>query len=218
MNRIPLRLMLVDDHAVVREGLRAMLEDGPGLSIVAEVASGDEAVQLAPRVAPDVVLIDLMMPGLSAAQTIACLKQNCPRCRVIVFTSFAEDRMLLETLQAGATGYLLKDASRHDLMNAIRSVAQGDPWLRESMQRQMIELLRRPAPHDPFALLTPRERGVLELVGEGLNNRRIAERLKLTEGTVKGYVSAILDKLDVEDRTQAALYFNRHAVVREVGA
>ena len=205
-----LRLMLVDDHAVVREGLRAVLEDCDGFAVVAEADSGNDALRQVEAVMPDVILIDLMMPGLSAAESIRKLKQLVPACNIIVFTSFAEDGMLRDTLQAGAIGYLLKDASRHDLVSAVRSVALGQPWLHESMQRQLVELLRKPPPLDPFAALTPRERSVLELIGEGLSNRRIAQRLNLTEGTVKGYVSAVLEKIGVEDRTQAALYFNRH--------
>ncbi len=206
--------MLIDDHAVVREGLRAVLEDGNGFTVVAEADSGNEALRQAEAAMPDVILIDLVMPGLSAAESIRRLKQLVPGCNIIVFTSFAEDGMLRETLQAGAIGYLLKDAKRHDLVNAVRSVALGQPWLHESMQRQLIELMRKPPPADPFAVLTPRERSVLELVGEGLSNRRIAERLKLTEGTVKGYVSAMLDKLGLDDRTQAALFFSQHRTTK----
>lgn len=205
-----LRLMLVDDHAVVREGLRAVLEDCDGFAVVAEADCGNDALRQVEAAMPDVILIDLMMPGLSAADSIRKLKQLVPACNIIVFTSFAEDGMLRDTLQAGAIGYLLKDASRHDLVSAVRSVALGQPWLHESMQRQLVELLRKPPPADPFAALTPRERSVLELIGEGLSNRRIAQRLNLTEGTVKGYVSAVLEKIGVADRTQAALYFNRH--------
>ncbi|MGQ0799800.1 MAG: response regulator [Pseudomarimonas sp.] len=212
MNETPLRLMLIDDHAVVREGLRAVLEDGNGFTVVAEADCGSDALRQLEAAAPDVILIDLVMPGLSAAETIRRIKQLAPSCNVVVFTSFAEDEMLRDTLQAGAIGYLLKDASRHDLVSAVRSVAHGQPWLHEAMQRQVVELLRRPPATDPFATLTPRERSVLDLIGAGLSNRRIAARLSLTEGTVKGYVSAVLDKLGVDDRTQAALYFNRHAL------
>lgn len=207
MSETPLRLMLVDDHAVVREGLRAVLEDGNGLCVVAEADCGGDALRKVEAAAPDVILVDLVMPGLSAPETIRRLKQLAPACHIIVFTSFAEDESLRETLQAGAIGYLLKDAARDDLVSAVRSVAEGRPWLHEAMQRQMLELLRRQPPTDPFAALTPRERSVLELVGEGLSNRRIAALLRLAEGTVKGYVSTVLEKLGVDDRTQAALYF-----------
>lgn len=204
-----LGILLVDDHAVVREGLRALLEDSPDLRVIGEAASGDEALRRAPALAPDVIMIDLVMPGLSAPETIRALKLALPACNIVVFTSFAEDEMLRETLQAGAIGYLLKDASRQELVSAVRAVAQGQPWLHESMQRQLVDLLRRPAPADPFAVLTPRERSVLALVGEGLSNRAIAARLELTEGTVKGYVSNLLGKLGLADRTQAALMVAR---------
>lgn len=203
------RILLVDDHAVVREGLRALLEDNPDLRVIGEAASGDEALRIAPALAPDVIMIDLVMPGRSAPETIRELKLALPACNIVVFTSFAEDEMLRETLQAGAIGYLLKDAARQELVSAVRAVAQGQPWLHESMQRQLVELLRRPAPADPFAALTPRERSVLALVGEGLSNRAIAARLELTEGTVKGYVSNLLGKLGLADRTQAALMVAR---------
>ena len=205
------RIVLIDDHAIVREGLRAVLEDGTGFRVVGEAASGDEALRMAPPLCPDVIMIDLVMPGLSAPDTIRALKLALPGCNIVVFTSFAEDEMLRETLQAGAIGYLLKDAARHELISAVRAVAQGQPWLHETMQRQLVDLLRRPPPTDPFAALTPRERSVLALIGEGLSNRAIGKRLDLTEGTVKGYVSNLLGKLGLNDRTQAALLVARHA-------
>jgi len=214
MDQPSVRLMLIDDHAVVREGLRAVLEDGTGFAVVAEAGSGQEALDCAVAAMPDVILIDLKMPGLSAAESIRRLRRTLPGCNIIVFTSFAEDDLLRETLLAGAMGYLLKDASRHELISAVRAVATGQPWLHESMQRQVLELLRKPEPVDPFAALTPRERSVLALIGEGHSNRGIAEQLQLTEGTVKGYVSAVLDKLGLEDRTQAALFFSRHSAAR----
>ncbi|MBA8887867.1 DNA-binding NarL/FixJ family response regulator [Dokdonella fugitiva] len=209
MNAVVLRLMLVDDHAVVREGLRAVLEDGNGFVVVAEADCGDDALRTVEAAAPDVILIDLVMPGLPVAETIRRLKQKVPTCHIVVFTSFAEDERLRDTLQAGAIGYLLKDATRDDLVSAVRAVAEGQPWFHETMRRQLVELLRGSATADPFAALTPRERNVLELIGEGLSNRRIATRLGLTEGTVKGYVSTVLEKIGVDDRTQAALYFTR---------
>jgi DNA-binding NarL/FixJ family response regulator len=205
-----LRLFLIDDHAVVREGLRAVLEDVPEFIVVGEAGSGDEALRSAPALAPDVILIDLMMPGMSAADAIRALKRAHPAAHLLAFTAYAEEALLRDTLQAGATGYLLKDASRHELVTAVKAVAHGRPWLHETLQRQLVELLRRPAPADPFAPLTPRERSVLALVGDGLNNRDIGAQLGLTEGTVKGYVSAVLDKLALMDRTQAALYYHRH--------
>lgn len=209
MSTALLRLMLVDDHAVVREGLRAVLEDDNGFVVVAEADCGDDALRTVEAAAPDVILIDLIMPGLPVAETIRRLKQKLPMCHIVVFTSFAEDTRLRDSLEAGAIGYLLKDATREDLVSAVRAVAEGQPWFHETMQRQLVELLRRPAPTDPFAALTPRERSVLALIGEGLSNRHIAARLNLTEGTVKGYVSTVFEKIGVNDRTQAALYFTR---------
>jgi DNA-binding NarL/FixJ family response regulator len=204
-------IVLVDDHAVVREGLRAVLEDGTGFRVVGEAGSGDEALRIAPALSPHVIIIDLMMPGLPAPDAIRALKLALPACNIVVFTSFAEDETLRATLQAGAIGYLLKDAARHELISAVRAVAAGQPWLHETMQRQLVELLRRPPPADPFAVLTPREKSVLAQIGEGLSNRRIALELGLTEGTVKGYVSAVLEKLGLPDRTRAALFWNRNS-------
>jgi DNA-binding NarL/FixJ family response regulator len=206
-----IRILLIDDHAVVREGLRALLEESPDMQVVGEAASGDEALRMAVALSPDVAMIDLVMPGLPAVETIRELKLALPTCNIIVFTSFAEDGMLRDTLQAGAIGYLLKDVAKGDLLSAVRAVASGQPWLHDAMQRQLVELLRRPPAPDPFAALTPRERSVLEQIGEGLSNRSIAQALGLTEGTVKGYVSAVLEKLGVADRTQAALYFKRNS-------
>lgn len=203
-----LRVMLVDDHAVVREGLRALLEEEPDIAVVAECGSGDEALHAASEAHPDLVLLDLSMPGLDPVATIHRLVRGVPGVRIMVFTSFAEDELVRATLDAGATGFLLKDARREELLGAIRSVAAGQPYLAPSAQRQLMELLRRPP--DPMQSLTEREGDVLRLIGEGLSNKAIARELGLSEGTVKGYVSQVLGKLGVADRTQAALLAAKH--------
>ena len=160
--------------------------------------------------APDVALVDLKMPGLSAPETIAALRERVPGIRILVFTSFGEDALIRATLDAGAIGYLLKDALQHDLVAAIRSVAAGETFLAPAAQRQLMELLRKPqAARDA---LTARETDVLKLIAEGLSNKQIGKRLNLTEGTVKGYVSQILAKLRLADRTQIALYAVRHGL------
>jgi DNA-binding NarL/FixJ family response regulator len=210
----PIRIILIDDHAVVREGVRAVLETHEDLRVVGEFGSGTQALVSAAALAPDVALVDLKMPGLSAPETIATLRERVPGIRILVFTSFGEDALIRATLDAGAIGYLLKDALQHDLVAAIRSVAAGETFLAAAAQRQLMELLRKPqAARDS---LTARETDVLKLIAEGLSNKQIGKRLNLTEGTVKGYVSQILAKLRLEDRTQIALYAVRHGLVGTV--
>jgi DNA-binding NarL/FixJ family response regulator len=198
-----LRLLLVDDHAIVREGMRAILDEETDLAVVGECGNGDEALQVCASLHPDVVLLDLNMPGLAPVETIQGLVQRVPGVRIMVFTSFGEDEVVRATLDAGAIGFLLKDARRDELLLAIRNVAAGQPYLAPSAQRQLMELLRRP--RDPLDSLTEREADVLRLIGQGQSNKAIARELGLSEGTVKGYVSQILSKLGVSDRTQAAL-------------
>jgi len=207
----PIRIILVDDHAIVREGVRAVLDEHADFRVVGEYANGADAIAAVGALAPDVALVDLKMPGLTAPQTISGLIERVPCLRVLVFTSFGEDALIRATLDAGAIGFLLKDALQHDLVSAIRSVASGDAFLAPAAQRQLMELLRKPqAARDT---LTAREHDVLKLVAEGLSNKQIANRLHLTEGTVKGYVSQILAKLRLEDRTQIALYAVRTGMV-----
>ena len=207
----PIRIILVDDHAIVREGVRAVLDEHADFCVVGEFANGADAIAAVGALAPDVALVDLKMPGLTAPQTISGLIERVPCLRVLVFTSFGEDALIRATLDAGAIGFLLKDALQHDLVSAIRSVASGDAFLAPAAQRQLMELLRKPqAARDA---LTARENDVLKLVAEGLSNKQIANRLHLTEGTVKGYVSQILAKLRLEDRTQVALYAVRRGLV-----
>lgn len=209
----PLRILLVDDHAVVREGVRAVLEEHGDLAVVGECASGDEALRCAPALVPDVALVDLKMPGIGAVETIRGLRERVPAIRVLVFTSFGEDALIRATLDAGATGFLLKDALRQDLIHAIRSVAAGQPYLAPAAQRQLMDLLRKGAPGRET--LTTRERDVLRLIAAGLSNKAIGRHLNLTEGTVKGYVSQILAKLQLADRTQAALYAVRNGLSQD---
>jgi DNA-binding NarL/FixJ family response regulator len=208
----PIRLLLVDDHAIVREGVRALCEDEPGMDVVAEAGSGIEALAALKRHAVDVAIVDLKMPGMSAAQLVAQMREAAPLCNIIIFTSYADDQALIDVTQAGAIGYLLKDVQRQDLLAAIRAVASGQPWLHQSMHAQVVALLRRKPAVDRYAVLSPRERSVLRLLGQGMSNRQIAAALALTEGTVKGYVSSLLRKLDLTQRTQAALLVAREPV------
>jgi len=202
----PIRVLLVDDHAIVREGLRALLDDTESLQIVGEAADGTEALDLAHRLRPDVVLMDLKMPGIPAADAIRTIRAQYPATHVLVLTSYAEERQVEEVLRAGALGYALKSIVAADLVRAVATVARGETWLHAEAQRSLVNRMRRPAELSPLALLTERERSVLGLLARGMSNREIGRALHLTEGTVKGYVSNVLAKLKLEDRTQAALF------------
>lgn len=200
----PIRLMLVDDHEIVREGLRTLLEQEEDLEVVGEAEDGESAVRLAAERHPDVVLMDVMMPGMGgieATRRLLALPSPPAPPRVLMLTSLAEEAAIREAVAAGAMGYLMKDVSRAELVRAVRDAARDRPTLHPEAQRI---LMKRPE-KSPLDDLTPRERSVLDLVAEGKSNRQIANRLGLTEGTVKGYVSILLDKLGVQDRTQAAL-------------
>jgi DNA-binding NarL/FixJ family response regulator len=201
----PLRLLLVDDHAIVREGLRALLGQSDDLAIVGEASNGTDAVAEARRLRPNVVLMDLKMPGLPAADAIRAIRAFEPDTQVLVLTSYAEEPQVAAVLEAGALGYVLKDVAAAELASAIATVARGEPWLHAEAQRSLVKRMSRPTEVDPLALLTDRERSVLKLLARGMSNRDIGRSLHLTEGTVKGYVSNILAKLKLEDRTQAAL-------------
>jgi DNA-binding NarL/FixJ family response regulator len=209
MNQM-IRILLADDHAVVREGLRGLLEQQSDMRVIAEAGDGAVALELLMSERPDVIVLDMKMPGPSAVETIAEAKRLRPETQVLVFTSYAEDSQVRDALAAGATGYLLKDALRDDLVRAVREVAAGRAWLHPQAQRQMLDWMRRPP--SPIESLTARERSVLALLAEGLSNKQIARKLALTEGTVKGYVSQVLDKLSVADRTQAALLAHREGL------
>jgi len=199
------RILLVDDHAIVREGLRALLDDVPGMCIVGEATNGDEAVEMAARLTPDLVLMDLKMPGMAAPDAIRTIRARNPAVHVLMLTSYAEDQQVQKVISAGALGYVLKDVAKAELLKAMNTVVRGEPWLHAEAQRLLVNRMRKPSELNPLELLTDRERSVLRLLAQGQSNRNIGKTLQLTEGTVKGYVSNILAKLKLEDRTQAAL-------------
>jgi DNA-binding NarL/FixJ family response regulator len=211
-----IRVLIVDDHAVVREGLNLFLgEESDEIDVVGEAADGVEAVEAAKRLKPDVVLMDVLMPRRNGIEALREMAAAGLGSRVLMLTTFSEDTQVHDAIQAGAIGYLLKDVSRPDLLAAIRAAADGKPTLHpEAQARLMRKLTSQPEP-SPLDELTDRERDVLRLIARGSSNKAIAKTLFLSVGTVKGYVSAILAKLGVTDRTQAALIAVRHGLGEE---
>ena len=191
---------------VVRKGIRALLETEPGITVVGEAADGEDAIHKALALKPDLILMDLVMPKLDGVQAIKELREVLPKAKVLVLTSFAEDRRIVAAIEAGALGYLLKDSSPEDLVRAIREVHRGESSLHPKVAQQLIKKLQRPAEEPEREELTARERKVLALIARGLSNREIARELSISEPTVRTHVSNILRKLGLKSRTQAALY------------
>ena len=202
-----IRVLIADDHAVVRQGLRTFLDLQDDIEVVGEAADGEEALAAAERLAPDIVLVDLVMPKVDGIDVIRRLGEHAPAARAVVLTSFIDDDRLFPVLRAGAAGYLLKDVQPQELVEAIRTVHGGGALLHPKVAARLLSELAA----DP---LTPREREVLVLIGRGMANKVIARELSLSEKTVKAHVSSILAKLGVNDRTQAALYAVREGLLR----
>jgi DNA-binding NarL/FixJ family response regulator len=209
----PIRVVVADDHPVVREGLRSFLASRPGLDVVGDAVDADSLVAAAERLRPDVVLVDLLMPG-GGIEAIHRLQSLPAPPRALVLTSFAGDDQVIPALRAGAAGYLLKDVDPADLEAAIRTVHAGGALLDPSVAARVVDEVRAPQPSvdDRLARLTPREREVLGALARGLSNREIGAELFVAEKTVKTHVSSVLAKLGVTDRTQAALYAVRHGL------
>jgi two-component system, NarL family, response regulator LiaR len=199
-------VLIVDDHAVVREGLRTFLELQEGLEVVGEAGDGREAVSLAGRLLPDVILMDLVMPRLDGVAAMQELRRRAPASRVIVLTSFADEDRLLPAIRAGAAGYLLKNVQPRTLARAVRAAHRGEALLDPVVAARLVEVISAAPEEEPPDRLTRREREVLELIGHGFSNKRIALELGISEKTVKTHVGHVLAKLGVSDRTQAALY------------
>lgn len=201
-------ILIVDDHSVVRQGVRAFLEAQADLSVVGEAESGERAIQLAQQYLPDVVLMDLLMPGMNGVEATRQVKRVSPRSQVIVLTSYHEDENIFPALRAGALSYTLKDIHPTELVEAVRKAARGELVLHPRVASRVVQSVRelKPAVPAAFAELTERELDVLRLIAEGESNATIAGKLVLSEKTVKGHVSNILSKLHIEDRTQAAVF------------
>ncbi|MER7129475.1 response regulator transcription factor [Streptosporangium saharense] len=216
------RVLVVDDQELVREGIASLLGIQPGLTVVGTARDGQEAVRRALELTPDVVLMDVRMPGADGVEAVAVLRQRMPRCRVVMLTTFDDEEYVVRALAAGAAGYLLKDLPAADLAGAVRLAGAGVTQLDSSVARRLASTLAcagevpttvEPGAGEEAAALTGREIEVLRLVAVGSTNREIASRLFLSEGTVKNHISRILGRLGLRDRTQAALYARDHGLI-----
>jgi len=198
-----IRILIVDDHAVVRQGLRFLLEQQPDISVVGECADGEQAVALASSLLPDVILLDLLMPKMDGMTAVREIKRITPVTRIIILTSYYEDDQIFGVIKAGALSYMLKDSSPHELIAAVRAAARGESTLHPMVAAKVLREMQQQSPLDE---LTPRERDVLILIARGRSNHEIAVELSIGEQTVKTHVSNILSKLHLVDRTQAAIY------------
>jgi NarL family two-component system response regulator LiaR len=205
--------LIVDDHAIVRKGIRALLSEVDGFEVVGEADNGQAAVQRAEESSPDVILMDLLMPGMDGIEATRQITSRRPGARVLVLTSFAADNKVFPAIKAGASGYLLKDSSPDELVRAIRQVHRGEPSLHPTIARKLLQEVARPVEPQPAPeALTAREMEVLRLIAQGLSNQEIADRLVVSEPTVRAHVSRILGKLHLASRTQAALYAVREGL------
>ena len=207
-------ILIVDDHAIVREGQRALIDTEPGMTLVGEATNGAEAIEMAQSLNPDIIFMDLFMPGMGGIEAIEAIKAENQEARILVLTSFAEDEKVFTAVKAGALGYLLKDASPDELLTAVRQVNRGEPAMNPTIANKLMRELQSksdlPPTEDP---LTDRELDILKLVAQGLSNQEIAEELVISERTVRTHVSNILSKLHLANRTQAALYALREGFV-----
>jgi NarL family two-component system response regulator LiaR len=213
-------ILLVDDHEVVRQGVRAFLNTQADISVVGEADSGEEAVRLAEQLIPDVILMDLVMPGkVDGVEATRQVKKSSPRTQVVVLTSYHEDEHIFPAIRAGAISYVLKEIGSEELGEVVRKAAKGEAVLHPRVAARLIREVQgaRNVDPNPFTELSDREMEVLRLIANGLSNAKIAEQLVISEKTVKGHVSNILGKLHLADRTQAAVYAWREGIVRRDG-
>jgi NarL family two-component system response regulator LiaR len=213
MNERTIRILVVDDHEVVRKGIRSLLATEAEMQVVGEASNGREAIELAETLRPDVIIMDLVMPEVDGLEAIGRIRSRHPRCRILVLTSFGGDHKLFPALKAGAVGYLLKDTSPEDLIRAIRNAAAGRTSLHPAVARRLlIEFSHDSENHRPAEPLTAREIELIRRLARGHTNEQIAEELHISEATVRTHVSHILGKLNLTNRTQAALYALREGL------
>lgn len=208
-----IRVVIVDDHTVVRQGLRFMLEQRAGVEVVGEGSDGEQAIALAGELVPDVLLLDLLMPKLDGIAAVRAIKRLTPATQIIILTSYYEDDQIFNAIKAGALSYLLKDASAHDLVEAVSRAARGESMLHPLVAARLLQEIRH-REHAPLQDLTPRELEVLTHLARGRSNQEIARALVLSEPTIRTHLANILSKLHLADRTQAAIYALQHQVVR----
>jgi DNA-binding NarL/FixJ family response regulator len=211
----PTRILLADDHVLVRAGFRALLADLPGVQVIAEASDGRQALTLAKEQQPDLVLMDIAMPGLNGLEATARIVQACPYVRVVILSMHTNEEYVIQALQAGATGYLLKDADAAELELAVRSVSRGGTYLSPQVSKQVIEDYLQRIGHDtsPFERLTPRQREVLQLIAEGHTSRQIAQILGISLKTVESHRGALMDRLDIRDVAGLVRYAIRTGLV-----
>jgi len=213
----PIRILLADDHAILRDGIRALLSDEADLQVVGEAENGRQALEQARALRPDIVIMDIGMPLLSGLEATKHIRRDVPESRVLILTMHQNDEYLAQVLAAGASGYVLKDTAGRELVLAIRQVARGEPFFSPLMTRTLTSLylssLEAERTHDPYDDLTIREREILQLVAEGFTNRQIAEMLKLSIKTVKTHRLHLMQKLDLHDRTELVKYAFQKGII-----
>ncbi len=213
----PIRILLADDHAILRDGIRALLSDEADLQVVGEAENGRQALEQARALRPDIVIMDIGMPLLSGLEATKHIRRDVPESRVLILTMHQNDEYLAQVLAAGASGYVLKDTAGRELVLAIRQVARGEPFFSPLMTRTLTSLylssLEAERTHDPYEDLTIREREVLQLVAEGFTNHQIAEMLKLSIKTVKTHRLHLMQKLDLHDRTELVKYAFQKGII-----
>ena len=214
MTPTPIRVLIVDDHEIVRQGIRAILAESGDIEVVGEAGNGQEAVGQSEKLQPDVILMDLIMPEMNGVEAIKRISNQQPETRFLVITTYSGDDMVFPAIKAGAHGYLLKDAGAGQLVQSIRQVHKGEPSLHPDIARKMMKEIRQQTPANPTPdPLSPREEEVLSLIVRGLENHEIADQLVIAEVTVRSHLRRILDKLHLANRVQATLYALREGLV-----
>jgi DNA-binding NarL/FixJ family response regulator len=215
-----LRLLIADDHPVFRHGLRGLLSDAPDIEIVGEATTGDEAIAMAETMQPDVILMDIKMPGVNGIEATRRILHTSPHIRILIVTMFEDNASVFTAMRAGARGYILKDAEQEDVLRAIRAVGRGEAIFSPAIATHLLDFFATPLPAVPkqvFPSLTDREREILHLIAQGATNAAIAQQLSLSIKTVGNYVSNIFSKLQVVDRTQAIIRAREAGLGRETG-